>query len=221
MAKLLIVDDDEAMRGLLRARLESSYEVFDTGDPERVLGMAMENKPDAVLLDLMMPKVSGFDLCQTLHSLSVTSRIKIFIVTGKGGIAAQDYCKNLGADGFFHKPVDFNELKRRLAETLGPQKSERRRQSRVRMRVSLKLRGRNKAGAPFEEVTFTDNVSAGGFLCSCATALAIGSTVEVFMTGGREWYVGRARVMRKESDLDLLRYGFHLEERKGEWVLQS
>jgi len=82
MSKILIVDDDEAMRGLLRVRLEGSYEIFDTGDPERALGLAMEHKPDAVLLDLMMPKLSGFDLCQSLHSLSYTSRIRIFIITG-------------------------------------------------------------------------------------------------------------------------------------------
>src|ERR1700730_15727780 len=108
MSKILIVDDDEAMRGLLRARLTDSYEVFDTGDPDQAMGLAMEHKPDAVLLDLMMRRLSGFDLCQSLHSLSYTSRIKIFIITGKGGVATQQYCKNLGATGFFAKPVDFN-----------------------------------------------------------------------------------------------------------------
>ena len=139
MSKILIVDDDDAMRGLLRTRLEGSYEIFDTGDSDRALGLAMEHKPDALLLDLMMPKLSGFDLCQSLHSLSYTSRTKIFIITGKEGGAVQEYCKNLGATGFFHKPVDFNALKRRLADELETQRPERRRQTRVRMRVSLKL----------------------------------------------------------------------------------
>jgi DNA-binding response OmpR family regulator len=221
MSKILIVDDDEAMRGLLRVRLEGSYEIVDTGDPERALGLAMEHKPDAILLDLMMPKLSGFDLCQSLHSLSYTSRSRIFIITGKGGSAAQEYCKNLGATGFFQKPVDFNALKRRLAEELGTQRAERRSQTRVRMRVSLKLRGIDMAGKLFQEVTFTENVSAEGFLCSCAASLPLGSTIEVFLVGGKEWYVGRARVMRKECDTSWQRYGFHLEEKKGEWVVQA
>jgi DNA-binding response OmpR family regulator len=221
MSKILIVDDDEAMRGLLRARLEGSYEVFDTGDPERALGLAMEHKPDALLLDLMMPKLSGFDLCQSLHSLSYTSRIRIFIISGKGGRAAQEYCKNLGATGFFPKPVDFNALKRRLAEELGGQRPERRVETRVRMRVSLKLCGTDVDGKSFEEVTVTENVSAAGFLCNCATSLATGTTVEVFMEGGKEWYVGRARVMRKESDTNWQRYGFHLDKKIGEWVVQA
>src|ERR1039458_7648117 len=141
MHKLLIVDDDEAMRGLLRVRLAGTYEVFDTGDPEQALALALEHKPDAVLLDLMMPKFSGFELCQSLNSLSYTSRIRVFIITGKGSGEAQEYCKNLGAAGFFQKPVDFDLLKRRLAEELEGQRPECRSQTRVRMRVSLKLRG--------------------------------------------------------------------------------
>jgi DNA-binding response OmpR family regulator len=221
MSKLLIVDDDDAMRALLRARLEGSYEVFDTGDPNQAMGLAMEHKPDAVLLDLKMPKLSGFDLCQSLHSLSYTSRIKIFIITGKGGVATQEYCKNLGATDFIPKPVDFNLLKRRLSQELGTQRPERRRQTRVRMRVSLKLRGTDAAGKPFEELTATENVSAGGFRCNCATSLATGAIIEVFLVGEKGWYVGRARVVHGESDRNGQRYSFHLEEKKGEWVVRA
>jgi DNA-binding response OmpR family regulator len=221
MPKILIVDDDEAMRGLLRARLESSYEVFDTGDPDQALGLALEHKPDAVLLDLIMPKFSGFDLCQSLRSLSYTSRIRVFVITGKGGDEAREYCENLGANGFFQKPIDFNALKRKLAEELENQRPERRGQTRVRMRVTLKLRGTDSAGKPFEEVTITENVSAAGFLCNCAAPLANGTMVEVFLVSGRERYVGRARVMRRESEMNWQRYGFRLEEKEGDWVLQA
>ena len=222
MSKILIVDDDDAMRGLLRARLESNYEVFDTGDPDQALGLALQHKPDAVLLDLVMPKFSGYDLCQSLRSLSYTSRIRVFMITGKGGDEAREYCQNLGATGFFQKPVDFSLLKRRLAEELEAQHPERRTHTRVRMRVSLKLRGTDAAGKAFEEVTVTENVSADGFLCNCAATLANETMVEVFLTSGRERYVGLARVMRKESsDMNWQRYGFHFEEKSGEWVLQA
>jgi len=82
MRKLLIVDDDSAMRGLMRMRLSDSYEIFDTEDPEQALALALEHKPDAVLMDLMMPKFSGFELCQSFHSLSYTSYLPIFVITG-------------------------------------------------------------------------------------------------------------------------------------------
>ncbi|HEV2398632.1 MAG TPA: response regulator [Candidatus Sulfotelmatobacter sp.] len=58
MHKILIVDDDKAMCDLLRACLSEGYEVIDTQDPEQALGLALEHKPDAILLDLMMPKFS-------------------------------------------------------------------------------------------------------------------------------------------------------------------
>lgn len=58
MHKILIVDDDKAMCDLLRACLSAGYEVFDTVDPEQALGLALEHKPDAILLDLIRPTQS-------------------------------------------------------------------------------------------------------------------------------------------------------------------
>jgi DNA-binding response OmpR family regulator len=79
--KILTVDDDEATLNLMRTRLSEVYEVICTMDPEKALGLALEHKPDAVLLDLMMPKFSGFELCQSLRSLSYTSAIPIIVIT--------------------------------------------------------------------------------------------------------------------------------------------
>ena len=67
MRRLLIVDDDEAIRRLFRLNLADDYEIIDTEDPEQALALAMEHKPDAILLDMHMPKMSGFDLCRTFN----------------------------------------------------------------------------------------------------------------------------------------------------------
>jgi len=77
MHKLLIVDDDEAMRRMLKLRLSATYEVIETGQPEQAMELALVHKPDAILMDLMMPQFSGFELCQSLRSLSYTSRIPL------------------------------------------------------------------------------------------------------------------------------------------------
>jgi DNA-binding response OmpR family regulator len=66
MAKILIVDGDQSMRQLLRLRLADTYEIIDTGEPEQALSLALEHRPEAIFLDLMMPKHSGFQLCQSL-----------------------------------------------------------------------------------------------------------------------------------------------------------
>jgi DNA-binding response OmpR family regulator len=182
----------------------------------------LEHKPDAVLLDLMMPRFSGFELCQSLRSLSYTSRIPVFIITGRGGAEAKEHCQNLGASGYFEKPVDFQQLRRRLGEEFQARRVERRAHVRVRMRVALKLSGSDSAGNLFEEQTVTENVSAGGFFCSCKAQLAKGVSVEVFLTSGSERYVGRARVVRADPVVTPMQgYGFQLEEKSGQWVLQD
>src|SRR5271154_6158424 len=193
MPKILIVDDDEAVRGLLRMRLSDTYQVVETGDPEQALALALEHKPDAILLDLLMPGFSGFELCQSFHTLSYTSRIPIYIITGEAGTKYKEHCESLGAKGYFHKPVDFPALRAALAAELKDKQPERRAHKRVAMRVVLKLRGTDASGKEFDESTTTDNVSAGGFLCNCAGALLKGAAVNVFLTsGGRGTPTARA-----------------------------
>ena len=90
------------------------------------------------------------------------------------------------------------------------------------MRLALKLKGTDASGSPFEELTETQNVSAGGFLCSCQTPLMQDSSVDVLLVSGGERYVGRARVARQEAPgAPWQRYGFQFKEKNSEWVLQS
>ncbi len=221
MFKLLIVDDDVAMRGLLRMRLSDTYEVIDTGDPEEALGLALEHKPAAILLDLMMPKFSGFVLCQNLHSLSYTSRTPIFVISGESAARYKEHCQALGAQDFFEKPVDFQKLKLRLAEAIKANPPERRAHVRVRLRVLIKLKGIDAKGNRFEESTATENVSAGGFLCACTVPLVKDTVVEVFLLSAQEQFAGRARVVRREAHgAPWQRYGFEFQERTPVWVLQ-
>jgi hypothetical protein len=91
------------------------------------------------------------------------------------------------------------------------------------MKVSLKLRGTDANGKPFDEPATTENLSAGGFLCNCMAALVKGAPVEVFLSsGGQERYAGRAQVVRRESSgSPWQRYGFQFLETTSDWVLQG
>jgi DNA-binding response OmpR family regulator len=223
MEKILVVDDDDAMRGMLKMRLSDTYEVIDTGNPVQALALALEHKPRAILLDLMMPDCSGFELCQSLHNLSYTARIPIFVISGESAAKYRDYMSNLGAAGYFEKPVDFANLKSRLASELQGRPSERRVHVRVRIKLILKLKGTDESRRSFEQLTTTENVSAGGFLCPLPLALSADSSLQVFLSGAdHERYVGSVRVVRRESpDTPWQRYAFQFTERTPEWILQD
>ena len=208
MPRILIVDDDDAMRTVIREHLSSTYQIIETGFPENALVIAVEQEPDVILLDLWMPGVSGFELCQALSAVSFTQRIPIFV------ISAQDernkaFCQNLGAYRYFTKPINFSKLKADLASVLSERKTQRRRDVRVQAKILLKLKGRNKNGTDFEVRAETENVSKSGFLCASPASLEDATAVEVFLYGEREHRLGDARLVRvASSDCSGLRYGF-------------
>jgi response regulator RpfG family c-di-GMP phosphodiesterase len=221
LQKILIVDDDRQMIGLHRMRLSDSYEIIETMEPEEALGLALQHKPAAILLDLMMPKFSGFELCQSLHSLSYTSMIPIFVITGESAAKYKEHCEGLGAKAYFEKPVDYHQLKIKLASELETKRPERREHVRVRMRVILNLKTIN-APEKSNIAVATENVSAGGFLCTCSVFLRQDSIMNVFLTGIQETHVGRARIVRVEaSGTSWQRYGFQFIETTSDWILQS
>jgi response regulator RpfG family c-di-GMP phosphodiesterase len=221
--KILIVDDDDAMRGLVKMRLSDAYEIVDTGDPVQALALALEHKPAAILLDLMMPDCSGFELCQSFHNLSYTARIPIFVVTGESASKYKDHVSALGALGFFEKPINFPELKSRLAQELESRPVERRKHVRVRMKLILKLKGVDQAGRSFEQLTTTENVGGGGFLCSLPLVLSPEASFDAFLSGaGHDRFVGKVRAVRREApDTPWQRYGFQFTERAAEWIFQD
>jgi CheY-like chemotaxis protein len=221
MAKVLIVDDDEALRKLMRIELSSSHEIIDTSEPEQGLALALEHSPEVVLLDLRMPKYSGYELCQTLTSLSLTQKIPVMIVSGEAGAQTKEHCRQLGAVGYFEKPIDFDALRAALDQIATTRRHVPRGEVRVRLRVPLKLRGNDVDGAKFNELATTENVSLSGFLCDSTIKLRVGAIVEVFLTGAGEELAGKATVVHCDGKgAPVYRYGCRFVEKTGPWILK-
>jgi DNA-binding response OmpR family regulator len=199
MPRMLIIDDDESMRKLLRSRLQDAYEIIDTVDAEEGIVLALQQKPDAILLDLMMPRYSGFEVCQTLSSMSFTRAIPIFIVSGESSARYRSFCENLGAKGFFEKPVDFVALRRELEAAIGGNHHPKRAETRVRLRTALKICGLDIAGAAFDLATVTENVTSNGFLCACRASVSEGTIVKVYLASNGQQFIGKAEVVRVNS----------------------
>lgn len=221
MGKLIVVDDDEALRRLMRLELSDAYEVIDSGEPEQGLALALEHKPDAILLDLRMPKYSGYELLQTYTSLSRTQMIPVIIVSGEAGAQTKEHCKHLGAADYFEKPIDFEALRACLQKLAKTRRFIPRTDLRVRLHVPLKLKSTDCQGKKSEETATTENVSLSGFQCACTTELPLDSILDVYMTNSRQDYVGKAKIVHCDSKTgSFRRYGFRFIEKTGPWVLQ-
>jgi CheY-like chemotaxis protein len=221
LGKLLVVDDDDALRRLMQLELSDVYDVLSSGEPEQGLALALEHKPDAILLDLRMPKYSGYDLLQTYTSFSHTQRIPVIIVSGEAGAQSKEHCRQLGAVGYFEKPIDFEALRACLQQTVTTRRHIPRAEVRVRLRVPLKLVAIDGNGKKLREAAMTENVSVSGFLCTCPAELATGSVIEVYLAHDNEEYVGNAKIVHSNAKgAPLWHYGCRFLEKTGPWVLQ-
>ncbi len=220
MDKLLIVDDDESIRRLIRLELSDAFEIIDTGLPEQGLALTLEHKPDAILLDLRMPNYSGYELLQTFTAFSHTQGIPVIIVSGEAGAQTKEHCKQLGAFAYIEKPIDFDALRTCLTQLTKVRRFTPRSEVRVRLRVPLKLRRTDSHGNKVDQETVTEDVSLSGFLCACTADMPVDSVVEVYLTSAGTPLVGTAKIVHSDTKAAPLRhYGFRFLQKTGPWVL--
>lgn len=220
MPLLLIIEDDPQVRELMCERLKDEFDVISSGSATEALALALQDKPDCILLDLGLPDFSGFELCQTLASLTATRLTPVLVVTGKPAAEYKDYCLNLGAADYFEKPVDFRRLRATLRSVLEIRMPERRSEVRVRLSVVLRLKGTDATGKPFDVLTAADDLSASAFLCNCVVPLERDAVVDVFLRGKTELRAGRARLVRSEhKNTSYQRHAFRFIEKPENWVL--
>jgi CheY-like chemotaxis protein len=220
MEKLLVVDDDDAVRRLVRLELRNTCEVIEARDQQQGLALALEHAPDAILLDLRMPKYSGYELLQTFTSLSHTQKIPVIIMSTDGGAQTKEQCKQLGAYSYFEKPLNFDTLRTCLNQIVKTRRFVPRAEVRVRLRVPIILKRTEANGNKTEQETVTENVSLNGFLCTCANELPASTMVDVFLKNPSALYVGKAKIVHSDAKATALRhYGFRFVEKTGPWVL--
>jgi DNA-binding response OmpR family regulator len=104
MAKILLVEDDMALRDIYSARfLAEGYDVVTASDGEQALSTAVKEKPDLIVLDVMMPKISGFDVLDILRATPETKTTRIIMMTALSQPADVEKGKALGADEYLVK----------------------------------------------------------------------------------------------------------------------
>jgi two-component system sensor histidine kinase/response regulator len=118
-SKILIVDDSVDTVELLKKRFYS--EGYDTGEAyngEEGLQKVQEYNPDLIVLDVMMPKMDGYEVCQRLKRDEKTKYIPVLMLTAKGEVEHKVKGLDIGADDYLGKPFDYKELSARIRSLL-------------------------------------------------------------------------------------------------------
>ena len=113
MKRILIVDDDDEIRELLEFDVsQSGYFVDTASDGKEGLNKALNNSYDLIILDVMMPKMNGFDVCKNIRQAKLA--IPILMLTAKGTIDDKTVGFDCGADDYLVKPFDVQEVLLRI-----------------------------------------------------------------------------------------------------------
>ena len=109
--RIFIADDEEAILSMFYDYLTSKgFEVKTCKDPRLMFEEIKHFQPQIILLDLLMPDLGGFDICEMLNSDRQTQNIPIFIMSGLNDDADIKRAYQLGVEGFFSKPLNLNHI---------------------------------------------------------------------------------------------------------------
>lgn len=120
MAKILVVDDDKGATDLLEAiLLASGHQPITVNESKNAMAVADQEKPEMILLDLMMPEPTGFQLCRMLRQNPNFRATPIVIITALDNTDSRVVAIGAGANGFLRKPFHVSELTDKVRDLLG------------------------------------------------------------------------------------------------------
>ena len=119
--RILLVEDDEALAAVYKSRLElEDFETMEVNNGEKALSAAVQFKPDLILLDVMMPKISGFDVLDILRNTPETANIRVIMLTALSQPKDKEKAESLGVDDYLVKSqVVIGDVVERIKHHLG------------------------------------------------------------------------------------------------------
>lgn len=126
MSKIMLVEDDNSLREIYSIRLTAEgYTIVSAGDGEEALAVAVRERPDLIISDVMMPKISGFDMLDILRSTPETRDIKVIMMTALSSEDQRERGEGLGADRYLVKSqVGIEDVVNVVHEVLGDRNSD-------------------------------------------------------------------------------------------------
>ncbi|MFA9475012.1 MAG: response regulator transcription factor [Filomicrobium sp.] len=124
MAKTVLIVDDESyiVKSLSFVMKNAGFDTGSAGDGEEALKKVDEMVPDLVILDVMMPKLDGFEVCKAIRANPAWSSIKIIMLTAKGRDTEREKGLALGADDYLTKPFSTRDILKRVQEMMNEER---------------------------------------------------------------------------------------------------
>ena len=116
--KILVVDDEPSVRTLTQTMLGTDYTVLMAADGDEAYKVAKSQKPDLVLMDIMMPRLDGYMSCYSIKNDPETKGIPVIMLTGVGHELNKKLSQQYGADGYITKPFQLKQLVEAIKECL-------------------------------------------------------------------------------------------------------
>ncbi len=140
LKKILIVDDDAFIRTLITKMLDKAgYQLSEAAGGMQALELVHKLMPDAILLDLMMPDMNGYQICEQLKATDTTRDIPVIFVTAKAELEDQVEGLRIGAHDYICKPIQAKELRARLSAALRVKELQDQLKDKLRLQNELEL----------------------------------------------------------------------------------
>jgi CheY-like chemotaxis protein len=116
--KILVADDEENIRLLVGNMLGKDYEVLGAGDGREAVSMALQQKPDLILMDILMPRMDGYTACNKIKNDPLTKDIPVVMLSAIGHELNMELARQMGASDYITKPFQPADLRNTVARFL-------------------------------------------------------------------------------------------------------
>jgi DNA-binding response OmpR family regulator len=118
--KVLVAEDEEHIRMAVKLAIDMvGYELFEACDGQEALDIARRVKPDLMILDIMMPRLDGFQVCQAIKADQELKNIYVLFLSARNRQKTRETVKACGGDDFLEKPFGIKELREKVIAVLG------------------------------------------------------------------------------------------------------